>query len=273
MSATVAIASSCATRMAWISARSSGGAAVSSRASVSLKRLFSRKIRLTESSDWASSAMDVKCICMASACSICRDHPTRTWAWSRRSVWRAVSLTARRLTAVIAMKSRVIRRKPASSLTCTDARMRATARTGAPSGEEMSAITDDAARSVADASRMTPARLAGGHLHGHGGRVLVADHDVLRDRAEPFLPDFQGVASGREPPQLELSGAVGERIERMLGDHDPAAHPGMQIARHADDLRVRERDRDRAPFRLRAVEGRIGGRRGGQVVQQTDAVQ
>jgi len=117
MSATVAIASSCASRMAWIRVRSSGGAAVSSRARVSLKRLFSRRMRLTESSDWASSAIELKCICMASACSICRDHPTRTWAWSRSVVWRAVSVMVLRLTAVIAMKSRVIRRKPASSLT------------------------------------------------------------------------------------------------------------------------------------------------------------
>src|SRR5262245_50203232 len=185
MSATVAIASSCAPRIAWISARSSGGAAVSRRASVSLKRLFSRKIRLTESSDSASSAIDVKCICIASACSICRDQPTRTWAWSRRFVWRAISVTVCRLTAVIAMKSRVIRRKPARSLTWTEARIFATARTGAPSGEARSAITGDAARSVADASRMTPARLAGGHLHGHRGRLLVhrgrrrREHEIL----------------------------------------------------------------------------------------------
>src|SRR5215472_6539022 len=273
MSATVAIASSCAPRMAWINVRSPGGAAVSSRASVSLKRLFSRKIRLTESSDWASSAIDVKCICIASACSICRDQPTRTWAWSRRFVWRAVSVTVRRLTAVIAMKSRVIRRKPASSLTWTEARMRATARTGAPSGEARSAITGDAARSVAAASAMSPARLAGRHLHGHRGRILIADHDIPGDGAEAFLPDLQRVAPGGKATELELAGTVGERVEGMLGDDDPAAHPRVQVARDADDLGVRERDRDRSSLRLRAVEGRIRRRHRVQVVQEAVAVQ
>ncbi len=80
MSATTAMASSCAARMSWMSARSSARAAVSSRARVSLNRLFSRRIRPTVCSSWERSAMAVKCICIASACSICRDHPTRSWA-------------------------------------------------------------------------------------------------------------------------------------------------------------------------------------------------
>src|SRR5438128_6155345 len=257
-----------------MSARSSGGAAVSSRASVSLKRWFSLRIKPTEPSAWASNAIDVKCICIASACSICRDHPTRSWAWSRRFVCRAVSVTISRLTAVIAMKSRVMRRKPARSLICTEVRMRATARTRAPAGEANSAIMGGAIRSADDVRRMViDSPLAGGHLQGDGGWILIAHHDVLRNRAEPLLPGLQGVAPGRQAPQLEFPGASGERVERVLGHHDPAAHPGVQIARYADDLGVRERDRDRPPLRLRAVEGGIGARGAVEVVQESVAVE
>src|SRR5262245_16631196 len=59
----------------------------------------------------------------------------------------------------------------------------------------------------------------------------------------------------------------------MVGDDDPAAHPRVQIARDPDDLGVRVRDRDRAPLRLRTVEGRVRARHGVQVVQQAVAVQ
>src|SRR5207237_8701979 len=233
-----------------MSARSSGGAAVSSRASVSLKRLFSLRMKPTEPSAWASEATDVKCLGSASAGSIFRDHPTRAWAWSRRFVCRAVSATISRLTAVIAMKSRVMRRKPARSLICTEVRMRATARTRAPTGEANSAIMGGAIRSADDARRMViDSPLAGGHLQGDGGWILIAHHDVLRNRAEPLLPGLQGVAPGRQAPELEFPGAAGERVEREPGHHDPAAHPRAQTGRDAADPRGPGRGRARPPPR------------------------
>src|SRR3989475_462456 len=147
-------------------------------------------------------------------------------------------------------------------------------RTGAPSGELRSAMTGGAVRSEAGARLMvsTP-RLAGGHLQGDGGRVLVAHDDFLRDRAEPLLPGLQRIAPGREAPQLEVSRAVGQRVVGMLGHHDPAAHPGVEVARHANDLGLLEGDGDRAALRLRPVEGRVGARRAVQVVQKPVAVQ
>src|SRR5207253_8201042 len=206
--------------------------------------------------------------------SVCPSPPRLRWTLPTRSVSTALSAPTSRHTAVIAMKSRVMRRKPARSLICTEARMRATARTRAPTGEANSAIMGGAIRSADDARRMViDSPLAGGHLQGDGGWILIAHHDVLRNRAEPLLPDLQGVAPGRQAPQLEFPGAAGERVERVLGHHDPAAHPGVQIARDADDLGVRERDRDRPPLRLRAVEGGIGARGAVEVVQESVAVE
>src|SRR5262245_48998564 len=258
-----------------MSVRSSAGAAVSRRARVSLNRLFSRRIWLTGSSPWDRSVIEVKCICIASACSIWRDHTTRSWAWSSSVLSRAVSATVRRLTTVSAMTRNVMSRKPASSLTWTDARIRANARTGAPSGELISAMTGGGVRSEAGARLLIlpPARLAGGHLQGDGRRILVAHDDLLRNRTEPLLPHLERVAPGREALELELSGAVREGVVGMLGHYHPAAHPGMQVARHADDLGLLERDRDRAALRLRAVEGRVRARGAVQVVQEPVAVQ
>ena len=56
--------------------------AASSLASISLKRLFSRRILAIAASSCDSSASAEKCICRASACSICCDQATRSCASS-----------------------------------------------------------------------------------------------------------------------------------------------------------------------------------------------
>jgi hypothetical protein len=93
ISATVVSTSSCAERIRWMSSRSPVGAAASIRASVSLNRLFSRRMLAMVASSLRSSAIAVKFICMASACSMRREASTRVCASSRSRLCLDIPLT------------------------------------------------------------------------------------------------------------------------------------------------------------------------------------
>ena len=140
MSATTPIAASCELRTCSTSWCCSGSPAASSFASASLKRLFSRRILAIAASSCESSASTEKCICRASACSICCDQATRWCARSSCRLCSPVRRTVRTLKAPIATNRIVTIMNAAISFVCTEARMPATARTRAPSGVRASTI-------------------------------------------------------------------------------------------------------------------------------------
>src|SRR5207253_8504634 len=104
-------------------------------------------------------------------------------------------------------------------------------------------------------------------------RVIRAHGDLAGGDAERLMPDLQRVLAGRRAGQLERSGLAGERIERVIRDHHPGAHPRMEIAVDANDLRFGKRDGNRPPARLRTVEDRVVLARAVQVVEQAVAVE
>ena len=105
MSATITIASSWPARTFWMTTRSGSSTAASSCASASLKRLFSRSTEATAASSRTSSAIAVRCICMASEWWISCARSRRWCARSRSSLWRDISRIVNRLKAPMAMKS------------------------------------------------------------------------------------------------------------------------------------------------------------------------
>src|SRR4030095_624475 len=86
---------------------------------------------------------------------------------------------------------------------------------------------------------------------------FFSDNQILCHDAQSFLPDLERVLSCRHIFQRELALFVGYGIERVLGNHHPAAHPGMEITIHSEDLRSFEGERNTPRMRLCAIEWRI----------------
>ena len=78
---------------------------------------------------------------------------------------------------------------------------------------------------------------------------------------------------GRELAERELAAGAGDGVEGVLGDHDPRAHPRMEVAVDPDDLGLGEGDRNGPPLRLRPVEDGIALAVAVDVVEQAIAVQ
>ena len=111
------------------------------------------------------------------------------------------------------------------------------------------------------------------HFHRHGGDRLVLHRHVLCHGSQTFLPELEGILARGNIIEHELPLVVCDRIEGMLGDHHPGPHPGVEVAVHPDDFRLREHDGNRPPSRLRPVEGGILRAGAMQVMQQAIGVQ
>src|SRR3974377_944355 len=90
---------------------------------------------------------------------------------------------------------------------------------------------------------------------GFAGR----DCDLLGHFSIGFVPGGEGVVSGGKGGQGERAAVVGDRKVRVLHDGENAAHPGMQFAADADELRLVVLDGEgRSAGRLGAVPLLVG---------------
>ena len=102
-------------------------------------------------------------------------------------------------------------------------------------------------------------------------RALRANPDHLRSLIGKARAQIALTRDGRG--DAKAARGVRHCVVRVLGHHDPALHPRMQVAGDRHELGLGERDRNRSPARLRAVELRVVLAQAVQVMEQTVAVE